>query len=554
MSELSELARLRQLVELGPALVSELDVDTLLGRVLQTACSITGARFAALGILDAQRRRLDRFITRGLSDEQRQAIGDPPLGRGVLGLLIDDPRPVRVADVNRHPLSFGFPAGHPAMHSFLGVPILIRGRAWGNLYLTEKPAGEFTEEDERAVVTLAQWAAIAIEHARLLGAAAERQARLEAAVRRFEATQAVAVAVGAETDLSRVLELIAKRGRAIVDARSLLILLREGEDLVIRAGAGHAHAELGIRVPIAGSTSGQVMLDKRPARVADAAQLRFPAGRLGIPDARSALLVPLVYRGDAFGVMAAFDRGADAPDFDEDDQAVLVAFAASAATAVATAQTVQADRLRHSLDAAEAERKRWARELHDETLQSLGSLKVLASAALRVGDPERMREALGQLGDGLEQQIDAVHVLISELRPAALDDLGLRPAIEALAERHAAIYGSEVVCDLELPDPMERVQRLSPEIETTVYRLVQEALSNAAKHAHASSVLVAVRAADGSVSLEVRDDGTGFDPERPGGGFGLTGMRERVALARGTIEIASGSSGTAVRATLPTGG
>jgi len=552
MSEFLEADRLRQLIELGPSLVSELDLDTLLGRVVETARAVTGARYAALGILDPERRHLERFITRGLSPEQERAIGDRPLGRGVLGLLIDDPRPVRVPDVGAHPVSFGFPAAHPPMRSFLGVPILIRGRAWGNLYLTEKPSGEFTEDDERAVVTLAAWGAIAIEHARLFADAAQQQSRLQAAVTRLEATQAVAVAVGAETDLNRVLELIAKRGRAIVEARSLLILLKEGDDLVISAGAGHAHAELGTRVPIGDSTSGQVMLEKRPMRVADpAAELRFPPQRLGVADARSALLVPLVYRSDSLGVMAAFDRGSDAPAFDEGDETLLVAFAASAATAVATAQTVQADRLRDSLEAAEAERKRWARELHDETLQSLGSLKVLASAALRIGDPERMRDALAGLASGLEEQIDSVHTIISELRPAALDDLGLRPAIEALAERHAAIHGSEVVCELDLPDPIDRTHRLALELETTVYRLVQEALSNAAKHAHAASVRIAVRASNGRVTVEVRDDGRGFDPEQPGGGFGLTGMRERVALAKGTLEIASGREGTAVRATLP---
>jgi signal transduction histidine kinase len=470
----------------------------------------------------------------------------------VLGLLIDDPRPLRVADVNRHPDSFGFPAGHPPMGSFLGVPIIIRGRAWGNLYLTEKPASEFTKADERAVETLAAWASIAIEHARLLTAAGERQAELEAAVTRLEATQAVAVAVGAETDLDRVLELIAKRGRAIVEARSVLIVLREVDDLVIAAGAGHGDARLGARFPIAESTSGQAMLAKRPFRVDNpSSQLLVSPNRLGVPDARSALLVPLVYRGEALGVMAAFDRGSESLQFDEHDEQLLVAFAASAATAVATAQTVQADRLKHSLDAAEAERKHWARELHDETLQALGSMKVLASAARRAADPEQMSRALEQLADGLEAQIENVHTIISELRPAALDDLGLRPAIEALAERHAAVHGSEVICELELPDPVEQGQRLAPEIETTVYRLIQEALTNAAKHAEAEHIRIAVSTGGGAVSLEVADDGTGFDVAVARPGFGLAGMRERVTLAGGSLEIESGDGGTVVRGSLP---
>jgi signal transduction histidine kinase len=552
MRELLEADRLRRLIELGPALVAELDLDVLLNRVLETACSVTGAKYAALGILDPERRELERFITRGLSDDEERAIGDRPRGRGILGLLIDDPLPLRVPDLNRHPSSFGFPSGHPPMRSFLGVPIIIRGLAWGNLYLTDNPEGEFTDTDEHAVATLATWAAIAIEHARLLAAALERRGQLEAAVRRLEATQSVAVAVGTETELARVLELIAKRGRAIVEARSVLILLRDGEDLRIASGAGHVHVRIGARVPIAESTSGQVMRTKRPTRVADpSSQLLVSPTRLGVPDARSALLVPLVYRGEALGVMAAFDRGAGSPDFDEDDEQVLVAFGASAATAVATAQTVQADRLKHSLDAAEAERRHWARELHDETLQALGSMKVLASAARRGGDPQQMDRALEQLVDGLEEQIESVHTIISELRPAALDDLGLRPAIEALAQRHGAVHGNEVVLELDLPDPLEHAQRLAPEIETTVYRLVQEALTNTAKHAAASSVRIGVSSANGTVSIEVVDNGDGFDVTSPRSGFGLAGMRERVTLAGGSFEIASGSAGTAIRAGLP---
>jgi two-component system, NarL family, sensor histidine kinase DevS len=358
--------------------------------------------------------------------------------------------------------------------------------------------------------------------------------------------------VGGETDISRVLELIAKRGRAIVGARSLLILLQEGDDLVIASAAGHGRTQIGARVPISESTSGQVMLTGRPARIDDpGSQLRFSPERLGVPGARSALLVPLVYRGDALGVMAAFDRGSATPGFNDDDQSVLVAFAASAATAVATAQTVRADRLRHSLDAAEAERKHWARELHDETLQALGGLKVLASAARRGGDPDRMTSALEQLASGLEQQIESVHSIISELRPAALDDLGLRPAIEALAERHAVIHGSDVSCELDIPDPADRGPRLAPEVETTAYRLIQEALTNAAKHAGATSVKILAATSDGRLRLEVADNGRGFDASAAYSGFGLAGMRERVALAGGSIEIESGGAGTVVRTTLP---
>ncbi|MDQ6807395.1 MAG: GAF domain-containing protein [Actinomycetota bacterium] len=552
MSERLEEDRLRRLVEIGPSLVSELDLETVLDRLLETAREMTGARYAALGVLDAERRELERFLTRGLSDDEERAIGARPRGRGVLGLVVDDPRPLRVGVLSEHPSSFGFPAGHPPMRSFLGVPILIRGRAWGNLYLTEKPDGDFDDGDEQAAVTLAAWAAIAIEHARLLAAAGQRQEALERAVRGLEATQAIAVALGAETDLSRVLELIAKRGRAMVEARSVVILLQDGHDLVLAAGAGHSQPHVGVRIPVAHSTSGQVMLAQRPSRITNLdSQLQVSPQTLGVPDAHFALLVPLIYRGRTLGVLAAFDRGQEAQTFTEDDEQVLVAFAASAATAVATAQTVQADRLRHTLEAAEAERRHWARELHDETLQALGGLKVLASAARRYGDLARVSAALDEIVAGLEGEIESVHAIISELRPASLDDLGLRPAIETLAQRHRVVHGTEVECRLTLPDPTENDRRLAPELETAVYRLVQEALTNVSKHANAKRVMIDVGATDGQVKLEIADDGTGFDVGVADAGFGLTGMRERVALTGGTIDISSDGSGTTVRATLP---
>jgi GAF domain-containing protein len=177
VNQLIEVDRLRQLIALAPALIAELDLDVLLNRLLETACSVTGARYAALGVLNNERLELERFVTRGLSEEEERVIGEPPRGRGVLGVLIHDPRPLRLTDVTTHPHSSGFPAGHPPMHSFLGVPIIIRGTAWGNLYLTEKRIGEFSEADEYAATTLAAWAAIAVDHARLLAAAVKREVR-----------------------------------------------------------------------------------------------------------------------------------------------------------------------------------------------------------------------------------------------------------------------------------------------------------------------------------------------------------------------------------------
>jgi GAF domain-containing protein len=217
--------RLRRLLEVGRTLVAELDVEAVLDRLLEVAQELTGARYAALGIVDPERRGLERFLTRGIDEITQRAIGDLPRGRGILGVLIEDPKPLRLRRIGDHPRSYGFPAGHPEMNGFLGVPVLIRGQAWGNLYLTEKDGGEFDESDEEAAVILAGWAALAIENARLYQNVDERRRELERAVTGLKATTAIARALGGETRLERVLELIVKRARALVEARMVLILL-----------------------------------------------------------------------------------------------------------------------------------------------------------------------------------------------------------------------------------------------------------------------------------------------------------------------------------------
>ena len=164
-----DAARLWELIQAGRGLVAELDIDRVIGELLDVARRVTGARYAAVGILDERRTELERFITSGIDPDRHRAIGDLPRGRGILGLLIQDPQPLRLAEIGEHPRSYGFPPGHPQMHSFLGVPILIRNEAFGNLYLTDKDHGDFDDGDEQAAVVLAAWAAIAVENARLYG-------------------------------------------------------------------------------------------------------------------------------------------------------------------------------------------------------------------------------------------------------------------------------------------------------------------------------------------------------------------------------------------------
>jgi signal transduction histidine kinase len=541
-------------MEAMPDIISELDLESLLQRVLVTACDLTGARFAALGVLDEDRQELERFITRGIDDQTRAEIGDLPRGRGVLGVLIEHPAPLRLADVGSHASSYGFPPGHPTMTTFLGVPVLIRGEAWGNLYLTEKEDGPFTEADEEATVLLAAWAGIAIENARLYDRERIRAEELERAMRGMRATTDIAKAVGGEMELERVLELIVKRGRALVHARLLIITLLRGDELVVSAAAGeYTPALLDARVPLAGSIGGGVLSRGRPMRLSDVGgQLRFTLHEY--VEADRGLVVPLLYRGRAVGVLYAFDRQSAGPEFSRDDEQLLEAFAASAATAVATAQEFTAHGLRRSIEASERERQRWARELHDQTLQDMAGLRVGLSAARRRGTPEALGAAVEDTIVRLAETIDALRAIITDLRPAALDQLGTKAAIEALAERARSAPDAPVIdLHVDLDFDAGRVgTRHVPAVEDATYRLVQEALTNALKHAAAGEVRIAVVDRDGAVQIDVEDDGCGFSTGDSSDGFGLIGMRERVALVGGTLEVSSRpGAGTRVHAALP---
>jgi len=551
MSSRLDPLRVRRLLDVGRLLVSELDPGVVLDQILIAAREATGARYAAIGILDERRTELEQFLTLGLDEQTRLAIGELPHGRGVLGSLISQPRALRLADVSEHPASYGFPVGHPVMRGFLGVPIVIRGAPWGNLYLTEKVGGEFSAADEEAATILADWAATAIENARLHQVSERRRIEQERAVRGLEATRDIAIALGGTAGLEHMLELIVNRGRALVDARSVVIMLRDGADLVVTASAGHAIDVHGRRLPISQSTSGEVLALGQPRLIDIAAGLRIAPSELGVPDAHAALLVPMISRDESVGVLAAFDRGEQAERFTDADEQLLRAFAASAATAVAMAQSVESQRVRSSIAAADAERSRWARELHDETLQGLGALRLLLAGARRRGDPAQTELAVSEAIEQVEQEIENLHAIISDLRPAALDELGLRPALEALVERRSDHGAPTIRSELVLPDAQIGADRLDPEIESTVYRLVQEALTNVIKHAQAHTVDLTVVASKGAVSIEVQDDGVGFGADARTPGFGLVGARERVFLAGGTMTIESGDHGTVVRARLP---
>jgi signal transduction histidine kinase len=542
--------RFRRLIDVGNNLLSELDLEAVLKSVVEAARELTGARYAALGVLDRERRELERFINVGIDEETRRDIGNLPRGRGVLGELIREPAPLRLRDVDTHPHAYGFPPGHPPMHSFLGVPIAVRGETYGNLYMTEKEgADEFDDADEEAAVTLASWAGIAIENARLYTTLSEREAEVERALRRAETSVDIARTVGGETDVERVLDLIVKRARALVDARALLVLLRRGDHLFVAARAGDVAEDLhDLEVPLDDAVFGAAMEDRVSQRLErgsppSKAHLRE---RLG---AEAALVVPLLFRGRAVGTLVALDHEAGGVEFDQEDLRLLQSFAASAATAVATAQTVESDRLLQQVESAKKERERWARELHDEALQGLAAIRIhLATALQSKGEdrPARIERAAEETLERLEQQINELNRLINDLRPAALERLGLAGALQALAEECSARGELEVETTIEIAeDPSGDEERL-------VYRLVQEALNNVLKHASASRVEIIAREGGGGIEIAIRDDGGGFDPATSASGRGLRGMRERIELLGGQIDVSSEpGGGTEITASVP---
>jgi signal transduction histidine kinase len=538
--------RLRGLLDAGIALSSELSLDALLQRIVESAAELTGARYAALGVIDRTGQALERFLTTGVDAETHVRIGDLPRGRGILGVLIRDATTLRLHDLGDDPRSAGFPPGHPPMRTFLGVPVLLRGTAYGNLYLTEKADGaDFTEEDEDAIQMLAAQAAVAIENARLYETSQRWLGQLES-------LNEIGNALTGELDLERLLDLVATRLRELVDARLVLIALPDGSgELQVAAADGEgadAFGLVGMRLGIADSKAGRVLERGRSERidsVLDDPEIdQSAARRLG---ARSALYVPLVVAGGPIGVLVAHDRAGQDPAFGEDDLRLAESLASRAAIAVDLSQRVSRDAVRRVVEAQELERARLARELHDETGQALTSILLgLKSLEDRL-DSDEGRTAAAELRELVVSTLQDVRRLAVELRPSALDDFGLVAAIERLTETFSA--GSGIAVDLEarLGD-----ERLPGEIETALYRLVQEALTNVLKHAGAARVRVSLTRDAAGVTAVVEDDGAGFDAAARNGGLGLSGMRERLGIVGGRLTIDSSSGrGTTLLAEVP---
>jgi signal transduction histidine kinase len=351
---------------------------------------------------------------------------------------------------------------------------------------------------------------------------------------------------------------MADRGLALLDADTLLIVIEERGELRVAASAGASTMRVRI-VPVDGSALGELYLAgksqalDRP-RGKDAAWLH----ELGV-EVRAALVEPLSLEGQGGGMVIALRTNGS---FRNPDREALRAFATSVAQRLVAERTVEIQRLRYGMEARERERTRWAREIHDESIQGMGALRLRLANARDIDDPQQLREAVDVVLDGLGNEIDGLRHLITELRPAALDDLGLAAALQALARRAQAIEGLDVSIEIDL-GPEHEERRLDAELESTIYRVVQEALTNVSRHAEASSAVVSIAEREGVVRASVTDDGKGLpNADRLGprgdgleGGFGMGGMRERAELVGGELEFGPApTKGTTVRLVVPLAG
>jgi signal transduction histidine kinase len=535
-------SRLRALFEAGVAVSSELSLDAVLQRLVEAAAELTGARYAALGVIDRSGAELERFITHGIDAETHDAIGALPRGRGILGALIRNVEPLRLHDLSDDPRSVGFPANHPPMRTFLGVPVMLRGVAYGNLYLTEKEHGEdFTEDDQELVSLLAGQAAVAVENARLYEASMRWS-------RQLQSLSEVGNEFATETDLERLLDLIVGHLRELLGAKFVGVALPAGEDeLRFAAASGElANAIAGRTMSRSGSKSGRVLERRRSERVdsvIDDPEVNQDVTRRVA--ARTGLWVPLVVRDKVIGVLEVHDKeGPGDARFTDEDLRIAETFAGRAAVAVELSQRVARDALRRVVAAQELERRRLARELHDETGQALTSI-LLALKPLEDGPAS---EAVAELHELVVTALQDVRRLAVELRPSALDDFGLAAALERLVSTLQERTGIDTAVESSLSD-----ERLPAEVEVALYRVVQESLTNVIKHAGATHVSVVLTRRGGGVSAIVEDNGRGFaESELREDALGVVGMRERLALVGGTLELESAPGiGTTVSAYVP---
>lgn len=529
------------LLEAGLALASELSLSVVLQRIIELAAGITGARYGALGVLGPD-KRIAEFVTTGITEEQRRAIGDLPVGHGILGVLIGDAKPLRLRDISEHPQSVGFPPKHPPMRSFLGAPVKARGKVFGNIYLTEKQgAGEFTAEDEEALVVLATQAGVAVENARLYEEARQRE-------RRLEAVREIVTAILDQTEPEEVLELVARRARELVqaDLATIATPAPDGVSLVLTVAEGQNAQQLRGRVfPIEESVSGEVIRSGKPVVLADASaddRVHQPVVRLG--GMGPTMLVPLIAGDRPLGTLAVANRSGGRA-FDDAALELLETFAGQASVAIeyGRAQS-ELERL-----AVMDDRERIAKELHDGVIQSLFAVGMgLQATAILSKDPD-LEQRVSDAVSEIDRAIRDLRNYIFGLRPGILADRQLDQAIRHLAEDFQQKTGVTTVMEIDGTVAAELSSRAAD-----VVQLAREALSNVGRHAEATTCRVTMaRSDDGAALLEIDDDGRGFDPAAARGtGHGLGNLDERAASLGGKLSIESKpGEGTTVRVSIP---
>ncbi len=521
--------RVNALFDAVVAIGTNLDIEVVLRGIVESAVSLVNARYGAMGVI-GEGGRLAEFIPVGLTEEQIHQIHHWPEGKGLLGALIRDPRPVRVADLSTHELSSGFPAGHPPMSSFLGVPIRIRDEVYGNLYLTEKAdGGEFDEEDQAVLVALAAAAGVAIDNARLYDEARRQQRWLAASA---EVTRVLL----SGADVSDALALITSKSLEMSGADLVMLALPAdgGEVLEIAHAAGEYAADaVGMVVPATRSASGMVLASGELLAIADFSHDERVAAvtreRLNLGPA---VLVPLGTAGNVRGVLTAGRRPGAKP-LTPAAADMLVTFATQAGIALELAEhRRQAERV-----AVFEDRDRIARDLHDLVIQRLYATGIsLQGSVGLIGAPE-VANRVSQAVDALDETIRDIRTSIFELqaRPQAAP-AGLRSRIVEVADEMAELLGFAPT--LRLDGPLDN--GVPADAAEHLLGVLREALSNAARHAGASAVDVEVRATD-ALSLTVTDNGTGI---KPGGRrSGLVNIERRAAECGGWLRVGSAAGG-----------
>ncbi|GIJ24573.1 histidine kinase [Micromonospora lutea] len=511
--------RLRALLDAVVGIGTDLDLHSTLLRIVQAACDLAGARYGALGVIGPD-RMLHDFITHGISPELHAKIGDLPHGRGVLGLLIDDPKPLRMPDITQHPDSYGFPPHHPPMHTFLGVPVRIRDQVFGNLYLAEKQGGaEFTDDDEEIVVALAGAAGVAIENARLYALAHRRE-------RWLSATAEITSLLLGEVRRTDALTLVARRAREVAEAELALVLLYDEEadhfTVEVVDGLGtQARALVGTVLPAADTSFAGPVAQGRHDSVEDLAHAApWPA----VLHTGPAVVSPLATADTLHGVLV-IAHSVEHSGVTDDDMTLLGSFAGQAALAMERARGQEE---REQLVVLE-DRERIARDLHDVVIQRLFATGLQLQSTVPLAARSDVAKRINAAVDDLDATIKDIRRTIFELRTPM--SAALRTEIREAVEAAAELLGFRP--RLELTGPIDSA--VPDEIHPELAAVLREALSNAVRHAEATAVSVAVCVNATQVTVTVTDNGVGCDPAAARGG--LVNLRERAERHGGTFEV-----------------